>query len=427
VTRVTVVSRASRSALRAAAMGLVLAVTGCGGVALERSFTDYSAVQADSSNRQLLLNLARMSNAHPPHFLQLGLINTTFQFAVNANANVGGSQTSGRSPAEGPLRLLQRALTWAFNFGGAASEQPTFSLTPLSGPQFAGGFVAAVPAAVFFSLVEHGKPIDQIMRTLVQSVELEDGCGNRRMVLNAPSRDNPEAFAKFLRLMDIAAELQRHELLRVDRSTTLDPIPSSPLFAAPTVDETLKAVEKGFMFKEAPPKPTGADAPVKYTLAKITTTTTLEVVRGSRTDTLWADMAKRPYFRREPDERKCPDDGRKEGRLTMALRSFLETLHWVATEEEEFDAIVAGPEGPAWRETVPPTQRRPVLRLTWREVAEALEPPVATLKYGDRTYTVTDVRGSRWNRNVFSLLSFIESQVSLDPKQLPVQQLINVR
>ena len=111
----------------------------------------------------------------------------------------------------------------------------------------------------------------------------------------------------------------------------------------------------------------------------------------------------------------------------MKLRSFFETLYWVATEEQEFNAIAGDPGGPAWLETVPPSQRPPVLRLTWREVTEALEPPVITLKYGDRTYAITDLRGRRWNRNVFTLLSYIESQVTLDPKQLPVQQLINVR
>jgi len=69
-----------------------------------------------------------------------------------------------------------------------------------------------------------------------------------------------------------------------------------------------------------------------------------------------------------------------------------------------------------------------LLRLTWEGAKEEdLEPPVVALDYRGRTYAITDVRGQTWNREVFTVLSYIESQAALDPKHLPVQQLINVR
>ncbi len=66
------VVRRWKSSHRSVAMVLVVALTlpGCAGsIALNRSFNDYAAVYADLNNRQLLLNLARMANIHPPHFL----------------------------------------------------------------------------------------------------------------------------------------------------------------------------------------------------------------------------------------------------------------------------------------------------------------------------------------------------------------------
>jgi hypothetical protein len=419
--KVTAPSRPGTFVGRVAAVGLAITLVGCGGVALNRTFSDYSAVHADLNNRQLLLNLARMSHSHPPHFLQLGLINTTFQFAVNTSGSVGGATTSGRPPGtgDGPVRLLQRVFNWAFSIGGSASEQPTFSLTPLSGPQFAGGFLATVPPSVFFSLLDQGEPIDELMRTVVQSVGYRDPCGNPVTTFNAPSRKDPLPYLKFLGLVALAAELRRQELLNVITLTSVDPVPS-PAFATPTIDDTLKAAEKGFMLQPAPPEP---GRPTQYVLARPATSTTLKVVRGPKADKVYEEF--KPYLLIGPDAPRCDKPG--ELAFDLKLRSFFEILSWVSIEQLEFDALAGGPGGQAFLESIPPSQRHPVLRFAWDAVTDAVEPAVVSLEYGGRKYAITDRPHERWNRNVFTLLSYIESLVALDPNKLPVQQLINVR
>jgi hypothetical protein len=110
--------------------------------------------------------------------------------------------------------------------------------------------------------------------------------------------------------------------------------------------------------------------------------------------------------------------------LTFKLRSFFLVLAWVSAEQPIFDALAARA---GFLEQLPPSQRQPVLRLRWDAAREGLEPPLVALDYGGQLYAVSDVRGQSWNRDVFTLLSYIQSQISLDPKTLPVQQIITVQ
>jgi hypothetical protein len=403
---------------------VALTVSGCaGGVALNRSFNDYAGVVADLNNRQLLLNLARMANVHPPHFLQLGLINASYQFGATAAGNVGEMRTSGVPPSGGGLRLLQKALQWGANLGATFGEQPTFTFTPLSGPQFASGFLAPIAGSVFFTLLDQGEHIDQLMRALVQAIEFTDPTTGKRVTfVNLPDADNADTFIMFLRFAGMAAELQRHQLIRTETKTSTTPVPSPPL-DLPKLEDMLKLAEKGLTVQPAPGQPG------KYVLASSATSTALLVAPDAAD--VWVELSKQPYYRIGPPAKPGapaappptappPFDG-----FTMKMRSFFEVLSWVAVEQEKFDALAAQP---GFLENLPPSQRRPVLRLTWdRLKADDLEPPAVALQYGQRVYAITDVRGDTWNRDVFTLLSYISSQVSVNPKDLPVQQLINVR
>lgn len=416
-----------------AALLVALALGGCaGGIALDRSFNDYTSVYADITNRQLLLNLARMANTHPPHFLQLGLINSTFQFSATATAQVGGSRTAGRGGVgTGPMQLLQRATTWGATGSGTVAEQPTFAFTPLSGPQFAQGFLGIVSPAVFFSLVEQGEPIDQLIRILVQSIEYtEDPVGatpgKRVTLVNALHPDNPEPWIQFIRLVGIAAELQRRHLVKVAVTHTVTPVPGSPVFDTPPLEQIVKLAEKGLTLVPAPAQPG------KYVIATPATTSTLEVLPDARA--LWAaELSKLPYFQisppnpLEPAKRQAPSAHPPNlTGVTLKLRSFFEILTWLSREQAAFDALAA--KDPRFLADLPPSQRQPILRLTWDTETESVEPPLAAIQYGTQEYAITDTRGSgTWNRDVFTLLSYIQSQVSLDPSKLPVQQLIQIR
>jgi hypothetical protein len=415
---------ARRHCARLAIAVLAVSVAGCGGTALRQAFNDYSQIYAGVANRQLLLNLARAANSHPPHFLQLGLINTTFTFATSASATVSNTATTGRGPASptatGPFHFLSNLFTASGTLTGVAAETPTFSLTPLSGPQFAQGFLAAVTPQVFFTLLEQGKPIDQLLRVLVHSIEFTHSTTGELVTLqNTPLADHYDSWVQFLRLAGILLELQRRELLSVS-TTAMQTVTPGPVFEAPTLEEALKAAEKGLSLKEV--------SPGKYALSGVTVSSGLRLAPGS--DKVFAELGKEPYFRLEA---LAPRTGTEAAPLktgeamtmTLRLRSFFTAMSWTASEQRVFDRLAAQA---GFLDTLPPSQRQSILRLRWDTAKEdEVEAPLVTLEYGHQTYAVSDLRGQTWNREVFTLLSFVQSQVALDPKQLPVQQLINVR
>lgn len=72
---------------RCLALVPVLALTGCVGTALRLASTHCSEAYGDAVNRQLLLNLARLSHDEPPYFIQVGQMNSQFTFNTTAGFN----------------------------------------------------------------------------------------------------------------------------------------------------------------------------------------------------------------------------------------------------------------------------------------------------------------------------------------------------
>lgn len=408
--------------IRTIALGFLLAVgvAACGGSALRQSFNDYSSIYAGVTNRQLLLNLARAANAHPPHFLQLGLINTSFAFSSNATATVGNVATTGRAPgsptATGPFHFLSRVFSLGGSLGSVVSETPTFSLTPLSGPQFAQGFMAAVSPQVFFALLEQGHRVDQLLRVLVHAVDFTGADGRTVTLVNVPTTDSPTSWVQFVRLAGILVELQRRHLLDVSSSAVQAP-QAGPVFTAPTIEEALKAAEKGMSLNEV--------SPGKYVLSSFTPSTGLRIAPGA--EAVFHEMMMAPYFQLDAlaPSTRAGAPAKPPGGMALRLRSFFTALTFAASEQKTFETLAARP---GFLEGLPPSERQPAIRLSWdRAKPEELEPPLVTVEYGDREYAIADLRGQTWNREVFALLSIVYNQISLDPKALPVQQLINVR
>src|SRR5580704_4373141 len=62
-------------------------LSGCAARALRTDYRDYENSYAESSNRQMLLNLARLSEHHPTYFFKLGQITTNYRYQATINGN----------------------------------------------------------------------------------------------------------------------------------------------------------------------------------------------------------------------------------------------------------------------------------------------------------------------------------------------------
>jgi hypothetical protein len=171
---------------------ITVAISGCvGPPVLERQVLGYDEVTKTLDEKLLLLNIARVSNQEPVHFTSTSSIAATF----NWTATLGVSGEVTESKGTNFLNL---------NIGGSASENPTFSISPISGKEFTERVATPFQDTIFEFLVFQGGRIDQAMRLMGAGIEVQKPDGRFvRFIENDPRR--PKEYEEFRR---IAAHLQ---------------------------------------------------------------------------------------------------------------------------------------------------------------------------------------------------------------------------
>ena len=142
---------------------LCLSVTflsGCAARALRTDYRSYENSYAESSNRQMLLNLARLSEHHPTYFFKMGQITTNYRY----QATVGGNGTysppgypAGPGGGGTPAALYEK--------------DPGFSFVPVNDDATAQQLLKPMPAELFYVLFQQGWRVDQLMRLMVDHIE----------------------------------------------------------------------------------------------------------------------------------------------------------------------------------------------------------------------------------------------------------------
>ena len=170
---------------------VALAISGClGPPVLERQVLGYDEVTKTLDEKLLVLNIARVSNNEPVHFTSTSSIAATFNWTTTLGA-------SGEVTEKGTNFLN-------LNLGGSASENPTFSISPISGKEFTERVATPFQDTIFEFLVFQGGRIDQVMRLMAAGVEVQKSDGRFvRFIENDPRRS--QEYEEFRR---IAAHLQ---------------------------------------------------------------------------------------------------------------------------------------------------------------------------------------------------------------------------
>lgn len=158
---------------------------------LERQVLGYDEVTKALDEKLLLLNIARVANKETVHFTSTSSIAATFDWTTTLG--VGGQLEEHNGPN-----------FFNFNIGGSANENPTFSISPLSGEEFTKRIATPFKDEIFESLVFQGGAINQVMRLMAAGIEVQEPDGRFiRFIENDPRR--PEEYEEFRR---IAARLQ---------------------------------------------------------------------------------------------------------------------------------------------------------------------------------------------------------------------------
>ncbi len=188
-------------AVTLAALLASVVLGGCAGPqALRVSYVQYAESFARASNEQLLLNLARLLNDHPPHFLQMGGMSAQFVFSGGLTGNY--SVREGFNPSD-----------WGIALG--ASESPVFNFTPLSGSAYSQVLLTPFDSKLLYSYVNQNFPVSLIIRLMVAQITLVYPNGTRASFRNRFNVEEPNNYGDFLRLAALLNRLNDDDLLGV--------------------------------------------------------------------------------------------------------------------------------------------------------------------------------------------------------------------
>src|SRR5215475_8626485 len=171
---------------------VTVALSGClGPPVLERQVLGYDEVTRTLDEKLLLLNIARVSNQEPVHFTSTSSIAATFNWTTTLGAS-------------GEITEAKRSNFLNLNIGASVSENPTFSISPISGKEFTERVATPFPDTIFEFLVFQGGKINQAVRLMGAGIEVQKPDGRFvRFIENDPRR--PNGYEEFRRL---AAHLQ---------------------------------------------------------------------------------------------------------------------------------------------------------------------------------------------------------------------------
>ncbi len=196
--------------------GLPLGLSGCATKRLKIDFTGFEKVYAQTSNQEMLLNLARLENRDPTYFFKIGQITSAYKMNVSLAGTAGYALQSTNIAAGSP------------NGSGTPSaiyeNDPIFTFIPVNDETNAQLLLKPVPAETFYFMYEQGWRVDQLVRLMVDRFEVTryDAANGRcsvETIRNTPPADyirDPDelsSYATFLRVNAIIYWLQRHGYL----------------------------------------------------------------------------------------------------------------------------------------------------------------------------------------------------------------------
>jgi hypothetical protein len=219
-------------------LGLLLGTTGC---AIRRVHADYIGFEkayADTSNRELLLNLARLQNHDPTYFFKMGQITSSYRMAASIAST--GSYASQSTIANKSNSL------GSISPGVSYESDPLFQFIPVSDETNAQLLLKSIPPETFYILYQQGWRVDQLLRVMVDRIEVTapspDGGCQITTYRNAPPAVRPgtstpldpaqlSSYATFLRITAIAYALQKHGDLILRAYSTFVPLDSNAMTA----------------------------------------------------------------------------------------------------------------------------------------------------------------------------------------------------
>jgi hypothetical protein len=353
---------------------------GCvGPPVLERQVLGYDEVTSEIEQKLLLLNIARVDVGRPIHFTTTSSIAATFDWTTSIN--VGGSiqEPSGTD-------------FFNFNWGASASENPTFSIIPISGQDFTRRILTPFKDDVFEFLVFQGGAIDRMTRLMGAGIDVQNPDGSfLRFIWNDPAK--PKEYEEFRRIATHLRWLNDNRKLFVG-SLIFDETLVADFKGVPRAEDIINGLDKGLRWRQ---KPDG-----NYELTRLQAGRTVVLNYDPKALSNQQRFELNERIKRNPsgfvyvDIRPDGPGGDFPIQGAIKLRSVLQIIVFIGSGIEmaaEFDVTPDKRTGPVAENP------RSVLQIIVSDGEPSTR--LASVRYDGRYYTVND---TQWDRATFASL-----------------------
>jgi len=452
----------------------LIVLTGCGPKRLKSDFIGFEKAYAETSNREVLLNLARLQNHDTTYFFKLGQISSSYKMAATLTGNgsyvIQGTGAGGNAVGGG-------------NPGLTYENDPAFTFIPVNDETSAQLLLKPVPAQTLYNLYLQGWRVDQLFRLMVDRIEVTapnkngKGC-TVQTIRNSPpalrSKSSPavdseylrdaSSYATFLRVSAVVYGLQKHGHLLLKGTTSFVPLdPKSGIpgaadkpdtFSPKTSDIAAAAAKNeawefdgkqwvlgeqvfGAQFYLNDPDNIRRDILGDGRLEGLETGESLNTVLG----TLATGFSIEEPTSGSASADSCPSIAPGTTSAHLVMRSLIGIMAAVAQEQAPFDALVnetallptaaANDKPLTFDQAVPPIERLPALRLKWTSQYKS-GPSLVEVTYRGGTYQIADStdpplpENQYWNRDMFRLINQLTAQVTVDISKFPLPGILRL-
>jgi hypothetical protein len=425
----------------------ILMLSGCAAKSLRVDYKKYEDAYAQSSNRQMLLNLARLNQHHPTYFFKMGQISTQYrmQAAINGNGTYSPPGYAAGAGGGGTPSVLYE-------------KDPTFTFIPVNDDATAQQLLKPIPAEFFYILFQQGWRVDQLLRLMVDHIEYRPNPNSDevQVIRNVASASNKDSYLTFLRISALCYHLQRRGHLIFSADQQFAPISATGVkFTdtknAPQAKDIADAFAKNLIWRQ---DPNNADT---WQLGQMVTVPKFKLSPGfvkadkdhpsnMKSYDIEVDMPELTKVRSlDPTLQILDSNGLgfgiresatagEHGSAQLVMRSLIGMMAAAAQEEDTFDSLMALAKADPAQDPIPPIEMQPLLTLRWNKHDDkSLTPALVQLEYMGKSYMVADpksdeaLKTSSWNRDNFRLITQLASLVTVDISKFPVQQVLQLR
>ena len=440
----------------------LLLLAGCSAAGrLKVDYTNYEDIYALTSNREMLLNLARLDQHDPTYFFKLGQIATSYQMSAGLSGTgnyviqgtgIGTNATGGGTPT-----LFYQ-------------KNPSFQFIPVNDDTTAQQLLKPIDPLIFYNLYQQGWRVDQLFRLMVDRIEFrEPGTKYWEVIRNSATLDNAGNYARFLRVSAIAYEMQKQGFLRLEGKQMFVPVVGAISSTPPTLQNIVDAQAKNLVWRpdekgqwqlfqvnvvgvfslNEPATPGESQADADAALNSKIDADMPELAKGGMAgqtvQQIFVQVLKDGFTVQQSYNSTDVAD-QKRFSCQIVMRSLIGVMAAAAQEQDDFKTFMAqNPPVPAataadanatlpFIDVVPPVEQQPILRLKW-DATDQTVPNLVQLTYRDGAYSVTDfsvpppsnpAADLNWNRDVFRLLTQLTAQVTVDISKFPLPSILQL-